>query len=525
VSSDADDDGVGQPSPAGRGSSRRPGRRVRRLPRPRRPLAQRLGAWFSIFAVAVLVVGALAGYGYYRHIFDGINRFNIADLGKRPPAYNNAMNILVFGTDSRNGLTRKQQLRLHVGRSQGESNTDTIMLVHILPGRQGAIALSFPRDTQVPYYSCPAGPGVPGQQENLDSTERINAVFQAGGASCLWKTVEQQTGIHIDHVIELKFTGFVKIINDIGGVKVCVPQPVHDRTSGLNLHRGISHLNGIQALEFWRTREGVGEGDDPQRIQRDQFLMASLLQGITKNGLLGNPTRLISVVRDVAGAMTMDDGMTPSDLLQIAQSMRGLSTKSVQFITAPWIPDANNANLVDFAQPQADHLFSAIAHDQKLPPTAKKGSTPGKPATDLVKTAKPSAVRVEVLNGNGVNSEASTVGSSLSGRGFVVTGTGDATSFSYRDSVIKYASAADMPAVNALKQQLGSVKVTRDPSLTPGTLTLIVGSSYTGLHAAPSPSPSQSPQNVKHLSKKFKGITGSAGVCKDTSGFTGPLGY
>jgi LCP family protein required for cell wall assembly len=486
---------------------------------------QRLGGWLSVFAVAVLAVGSLAAYGYYRDVFDGINRFSIHDLGKRPPVFNNAMNILVFGTDSRSGLTRAQQLRLHVGRAQGEANTDTIMLVHILPGRQGAIALSFPRDTQVPYYACPPGPGVPGQQENLESTERINAVFQAGGASCLWKTVEQQTGIHIDHAIELRFTGFVKIINDIGGVRVCVSQPVHDPISGLHLHRGVSHLNGIQALEFWRTREGVGQGDDPQRIQRDQFLLASLLQGITKSGLLGNPTELISVVKDVASAMTMDDGMTPSDLLQIAESMRGLSTKSVQFITAPWTPDPSNANLVDFAQPQADQLFSAIAHDSKLPPAAKKGGTPGKPATDLVKTAKPSAVRVEVLNGNGVSQEASTVASSLSGRGFDVTGTGDAPNFSYSDSVIKYASAADMPAVNALKQQLGSVKVTRDPSLTPGTLTLIVGSSYTGLQAVPSPSSSPSPQDIRGLHKKFKGITGSAGVCKDQSGFSGPLGY
>jgi LCP family protein required for cell wall assembly len=507
--------------------SRRGGRR--RGPGPggasRRHLRlKRITAWLSVFVVVALTAGALTAYWEYRHLWDGIGRFTIVDLGKRPPVYNNAVNVLVFGTDSRNGLSLHQQIRLHVGRSQGEQNTDTIMIVHILPGRKGAIVVSIPRDTQVPYYACPrAGKGMPGQQQDLGATERINAVFAAGGASCLWKTVEQQTGIRIDHAIELDFTGFVKIINDLGGVNVCASRRVYDPVSGLFLRKGINHIGGVEALKYWRTREGIGMGDDPQRIQRDQFLMAAVLQGVKHSGLLSNPAKLVRVLGDIAGSMKMDDGMTPADLLSIGESLRGLPPKSVQFITSPWTPDPSNANLVDFARPRASQLFSAIAHDQKLPKALKGGShKKGKsPPTALVKTAQPSSVNVEVLNGSGVSGVAGAVATRLTNRGFKIVGTGDAANFGYAKSVIEYSSAADRPAANTLKAQLSSVTLKRNSSLAAGTIELIVGSSFTALK--PPPPPTQ--QAVTGLSHKYKGITGSTSVCKDTGAFSGPLGY
>lgn len=482
--------------------------------------------------VVVLTAGALVGYWEYRHLWDGIGRFTISDLGKRPPVYNDAMNILVFGSDSRAGLSLHQQIRLHVGRQDGENNTDTIMVVHILPGRKGAIVVSLPRDMQVPYYSCPAGKGMPGQTLDMAATERVNAVFAAGGASCLWKTVEQQTGIRIDHAIELDFAGFVKIINDLGGVNVCVDRRIYDSVSGLFLRKGVNHIAGVEALKYWRTREGLGLGDDPQRIQRDQFLMAAMLQGVEHDGLLSDPAKLVRVLGDIAGSMTMDDGMTVSDLLSIGESLRGLPPGSVQFITAPWVPDPGNPNVVDFARPEASELFSAIAHDQTLSKSALRHLTKGKskpkgkstggkaPGTVLVKSAQPSSVKVEVLNGSGVSGLAASVGTRLTSRGFDVVGTGDAPSFSYTTSVIEYASAADKPAAQTLKAQLNSVTMQLDPSLAPGVVDLIVGSGFTALKP-----PAPKHQSVTDLSHKYSGITGNTSVCKDQNAFSGPLGY
>ena len=119
------------------------------------------------------------------------------------------------------------------------------MILHVSPGHHGATVLSIPRDSMVPTLACPAdGPGVPGQQAEPGVNERINETFSNGGPSCLWKTIEHETGIHIDHFIELAFTGFVHIINDIGGVNICLPVAINDPDSGLRPDRGHASRHG-----------------------------------------------------------------------------------------------------------------------------------------------------------------------------------------------------------------------------------------------------------------------------------------
>jgi LCP family protein required for cell wall assembly len=485
---------------------------------------RRIVAWLSIGLTFVLVAATLSFYAEYRKVWNSIHRVSVTDLGKRPPKLNSALNILVIGSASRAGLTLHQQYALHVGHDPG-TQSDTVMLVHLSPGGRRMTVLNFPRDIQVPTYACAAhGARQPGQQANLAAYERINTPFAYGGPSCLWKTVEQQTGIHLDHFIELTFTGFVKVINDLGGVNVCVPFAVNDPTSGLRLKAGQHHIRGIQALAFWRTREGLGMGSDLQRIQRDQYLMASLLQGIEHSGVLTSPTKMLSVVGDVAGAMTTDAGLSQSDLLTIGESLHGLAGKGVQFITVPNVPDPGDPNLVDFEQPQASELFKAIARDKKLPKPSRKKTATTRPKTVPVLDANPSQVNVKVLNGSGVNGIAGTTEASLASRGFNVVGTGDAANFGYTNSVIEYASAADKPAVKTLRHQLSNITVQQDSSLTPGTLVLIIGSSYQGLRTPSSPSASPKPSKtaVGNLARSFNGITGNASCRSDSAAFAGP---
>jgi LCP family protein required for cell wall assembly len=272
------------------------------------------------------------------------------------------------------------------------------MILHISPGRHHATVLSIPRDSMVPTVACPAAaPGAPGQQAAPGQTERINATFANGGPGCLWKTVEQETGIHIDHFIELTFTGFEHVINDIGGVNVCLPEPVDDPDSGLRLTAGLHHVGGAEALAFWRERH-IGTGSDLQRIQRDQFLMASLLQGIARSDILGSPARIYSVVVDAAGAMTTDTGLDIAAMLRIAESLRGLSTRSVQFVQVPEVPYPGDPQAeVMFEQPQASELFKAISYDQTPPGPArdaKSGAHRGGPASSSPSGhSRPSAAR------------------------------------------------------------------------------------------------------------------------------------
>ena len=496
--------------------------------RPRQSLMTRIAAWTSVGVVAVLVLAVLAAYVKYRAVWDSIGRVAVTDLGIRPPRYTNALNILVFGSDNRSKLTAQQRALLHTGNDT-ENSTDSVMIVHVSPGRRGVTIVNLPRDTMVPYYACPAGQGAgqswSGQQASPGSFERINAVFNAGGPSCLWKTVEQQTGIRLDHFIELGLTSMVKVVNDVGGVNVCVPFAVDIPKSGLRLPAGEHHIGGVQALAFWRTREDIGTGSDLQRIQRDQYLAAQVLQGVLHSGLLSSPSRLLSVIGDAAAAMTTDTGFSQSDMLQLAESFRGLPARDVQFVTAPNVPyPGDPAAELSFAQPQAGGLFRAIAHDATLPSVSR---TRHRAAAPPVLDATPGAVRVQVLNGSGVSGVASRAAAALAGRGFVVTGTGDAASFGYTSSVIEYASATSQSQVNTLEKQLTSVTVRRDASLAPGSIELILGSSFTALATHPSASRAHaasrsSAHAVGGLAKSYGGITGSASCKSDAAAFTGP---
>jgi hypothetical protein len=316
----------------------------------------------------------------------------------------------------------------------------------------------------------------------------------------------------------------------------------------------MHRINGVQALAFWRTREDIGTGSDLERIQRDQFMSAQVVKGVLNSGLLSDPFRLLSVISDAAASMTTDNGMTVADLAGIGESLRHLSSKNVQFITAPNQPWPGDPNArVEFAQPQAGEVFSAIARDVTVP-KVKPAATPTTGGVQLL-TTSPSKVKVEVLNGSGVAGIASQAATDLTSRGFDVTGTGNAGSFAYTESVIEYSSAADMAEVNTLKQVLTNVTDLHMASLAPGTVALILGKDFTGLASAaqaspapatqasvtpasatpasatPSasgtsgaaPSPSASASGIASLAQSNGGITAAASCASDTSAFAGPL--
>jgi hypothetical protein len=227
--------------------------------------------------------------------------------------------------------------------------------------------------------------------------------------------------------------------------------------------------------------------------------------------------------------MTTDTGLDQSTMLQIAESLRSLRPRQVEFVTAPNVPYPPDNNEVEFAEPQANQLFSAIAHDNKLP-KAKKATRPRKRSTSPgtvtpVVDTTPSQVKVQIENGAGTNGLASQVDTDLTKRGFDVVGTGDASSFTYTTSLIEYAASSDMPAVNTLKALLSNVKVQQDSSLTPGTITLIVGSTYAGLKSASAKhSSTTKTPSISSLSSSDGAISGSVGVCDSAAAFAGGNG-
>jgi LCP family protein required for cell wall assembly len=468
-----------------------------RLIRPLASLTRRFGgfvrrrkgrilAWTALVVACAVGGAALTGYLTVRHVVSEIHHVpvNQKDLGKRPPVYSTtSMNILVFGSDSRAGLDHHQQVLLHTGdATTGGNNTDTIMVLHVSPGRHLVTAMSIPRDTMVPHYQCDAGGGHPGQQANMYSYERINSLLAIGGPQCLWKTVEQVTGIHLDHFIEIGLGGFVNVINDLGGVNVCAPFDINNSVSGLVLPAGEHHIDGVTALAFWRTREDIGEGSDLQRIQRDQFMSAQVVKGIMATGLLGDPIKLFQVLSDLAPNLTIDSGMSLTDLVHLGESLHGLSSQDVQFVTAPVGTWPYDPNAVGLAQPAANAVFAAIAHDVTLPKDAKGSSA-----------ASPSA-------------GASAAGSGSSASAGPTAGASPSTS-------------ATAPGLAA-----GAAQTAGDPtpSATAGTVATPTASAGVAAGPSSSASPSGSAAGIKSLAANNGGISADAACTADAAAFAGP---
>jgi len=475
----------------------------------RHPVVSVLG----ILATLTITFVSLSAYAAYRGVYDSIHHVVVTsgELGKRPPKLNGSENILIIGSDSRSGSHGKY------GRGIQGSRSDTSMLLHISPTHTGAVVISFPRDTMVPIYQCADdGQGHHGQQAQPGGVEQLNWTYSYGGPACLWKTLEQATRIHIDHFVQVNFSGFKSIVNDVDGVPVCLPYAIRDPASKLNLPAGRSVVQGAQALAFVRERH-IGLGSDLQRINRQQIFLASLAQKIKQSSSLTNPGKLYTLVHDIASSLTTDSGLTFSNMYAIANSLKGLSTSALQFVMAPVAPyPANPNDQVEFNQPPANDLFQAIARDNHILKTAQRADH-AKPRP--VPTVKPGQVQLQVLNGTSVAGLAATTAGQLTARGFNVAGTGNATGIA-ASTVIEYASTAQMPAVNTLQKQIPGAQIKQVTGLNGSTISLVLGSGFkgVGIHKA---------RKVKStsaaaLSKHYGGVNGSANICRQSAAFTGP---
>ncbi|HEX4257073.1 MAG TPA: LCP family protein [Streptosporangiaceae bacterium] len=523
-----------RPGPAGPGGGKRGGPGGPGGPgggaKPGKSRKRKILKWASLATTIVLVAASLTAYIAYRDVVDGIKQEDVSNLlgQHRPPVYNSAQNILVIGSDSRAG-TKGQ-----FGSAQAiqGARSDTMMLLHILPDHKGAVVISFPRDSLVPVLGCqPDGTGTKGQTAASGENEMLNATFAAGGAACLWKTLESTTGIHIDHFVEVNFDGFQSVVNDLGGVNVCLPEAINDPASHLDLSAGQHHVSGAQALAFVRERH-VGQGSDLQRIQRQQYFMAALVQQIESQNVLASVTKVFAIARDVAKTLTTDSGLSIDDMKNIATGMKGLSTKGVQFTQVPVVQDPTDANRVIWQQSQATALFGEIEHDQAVKPKAAASAKPTASASAPAPAVSPASIRVNVLNAAGTAGLAAQASNSLTQGGYQVADTGNAAAPS-STTIIQYSSAAEASAAKALAAAVPNAQVqpvSAASGVPSDAVDLILGSDYSGLKpvsasasasATPSAGASAGP-SIGNVTKTYGGISGNANICGDKNAFSGP---
>ena len=305
----------------------------------------------------VLVLAAVLGGTYLWA--DGRLRGTAALAGYpgRPEA-GRGTNWLIVGSDTRSDLTGKEREELHVGGG-GQRNTDTVMVLH--HGNAGPYLVSIPRDSYVP---------VPGHGRG-----KVNSAYALGGPKLLSRTVEQATGLRLDHYAEIDFLGFTHVVDALDGVRVCLDKPLRDEKAGAKLRAGCRTLDGRQALAFVRARYSDPEGD-LGRVKRQRALLSALVREGTGASSVLDPFRLYPFLGAALDAVTVDHGSGVMSLTRMAWKVRGLTGGTGGTATVP----VKNAGLsvpgvgdvVAWDTPGARELFHQLRRDVPITATTVK---------------------------------------------------------------------------------------------------------------------------------------------------------
>jgi LCP family protein required for cell wall assembly len=467
-----------------------------RVRKPRR--AARILSWIAVVTSVAVLATAGAGYVLVNHYEGNIRR--IGDVfGSRAddpkPAPNNAQNFLIVGSDSRGDLKAGEGVQGSGSTFVTGQRSDTVILAHLYGGKSNKVQLvSFPRDSvvQIPEYTDQKGRVHPAQRN------RINYAFNEGGPQLLVRTVQDLTGVRVDHYLQVDFEGFQKMVDNLGGVDVCLSKPAKDRYSGINLTAGKHHINGVVALAFVRQRHGLANGDI-DRIKRQQQFLGAMIRKVLSAGTLANPLKLNRFLDTATSSLQADKGLKFATLRTLALRMRNVGAGNVVFATIPisnsnaYVRGLGSVVLVDEAKAAA--LFESIRLD--IPP-----GTPAAKPTTAAGTAplivRPGAIRVRVFNASDVNGLARKADRELTDLGFQTVGTPESRGTGATGTVVRYGSTkAD--SARTLAAAIPGSTLEAAPELG-NVLEVVVGSSYSGVQpvkvtpvkpsAAPDPSAS-----------------------------------
>jgi len=361
----------GIPEESGTSAPRNRAKGRRRKPRSTRSKALLITAWTA--AGIVVLGGTGVGYVYFK-LNGNIKSVDINQaLGTDRPTRvdNGSENILVLGSDTRSGSNKK----LGGGTDDGSARSDTAMIVHVYKGHKKASVVSIPRDTLVERPSCT---DTQGGTHDAASGVMFNSAYSTGGAACAVKTVESLTGIRMDHYIEVDFSGFQKLIDDLGGVTVTTTKDIKDSDSHLNLTAGTHTLNGKQALGLVRTRHGVGDGSDLGRIQLQQAFIKALVNQVKHVGVLSDPKKAYDLAVTATKTVTTDSDLgSVTNLASFANGLKGIGSSHMTMVTMPVQYDAADANRVLVDKAKAQLVWNALKNDQVIPKAATEGTATG----------------------------------------------------------------------------------------------------------------------------------------------------
>lgn len=319
---------------------------------------KRIG-WTVLTLVLALVAGSIGTYFWA----DGklARTVDLNALPDRPPT-GQGTNYLIVGSDSRDGMTPAQERQLHTGAADGK-RTDSMMILHV--GSHGDTLMSLPRDS---YVTIPAFTGESGKSYPA-TTHKLNTSYSWGGGALLAQTVEHDTGIHINHYAEIGFTGFVNLVNALGGVNMCLDKPMVDKASGADFKAGCQKFDGDQSLEFVRERHQEAD-EDLGRMRNQQKFLSTLAHQAASPSTVLNPFKLYPVLGAGLETLEVDKGMSLYDLGKMFFAMKDVSSGEGRSVTVP-IANANlrtvsDGDAVGWDKAKASQLFGELQNDESI---------------------------------------------------------------------------------------------------------------------------------------------------------------
>ena len=449
-----EDDPFALPGP---GRPDEPDTRSRRaLNRKRRRRKTLMITGIVLGTIAALVLG-LGGYWYYK-LNSNISSVDPDQNGPRPAAApGKAENILLMGSDTRSG---KNGAVVGGGLqdSSGFGHSDTEMILHISADHKHALVMSLPRDLVIDLPSCKNAQGhtIP------PHLGQINAAYALGGPLCAEKTVETLTNIRMDHLLVIDFQGFVNLVNDIGGVEVCVPKAVDDAKSNIHFKAGRTTVKGQSSLDYVRERDKLGDGGDRSRITRQHAFLSSMINKMESSSTLLSPTKLLSLATDATKAITVDKGLNSVlKLMSFANSIKGIKPADIKFFTVktqnypPTMAEYQTYKMQLALVPSVARAeFAALRNDTSMD-SATAEPTPSAPVTSTPPVSG-KGIKVAVYNGTARKGLAARTATKLHKSGFTATVVTTSPGGAHPTTLIEYGPGQKAKATTLAKMFPGA---------------------------------------------------------------------
>ncbi|MEV7631912.1 LCP family protein [Microbacterium sp. NPDC089318] len=346
-----------------------------------------IGQLLKLIGVALAVV-LVSGVGVAAYVVGGFtstvnaNAVELEGTKELPPdigAYPGGFDILLTGVDTCEEKYKHLFGERCTGKDAGGTLNDVNLLVHVSAEPRRVTAVSFPRDLMLPIPECA---DINGETQPAMRKRALNVAYEhggeKGGLNCVAKTISDLTGEDIEFAAKVTFGGVIEITDAIGGVEVCLANPIKDRYTGLDMAAGTHTIQGVQALQFLRTRHGVGDGSDLGRIGNQQQYMSSLARKMISGEVLGNVPVMLKLadtgLNNLEASKTLAD---PMKIVQIALAVKSVPFEDIVFVQYPTAEDPYDPNKVVPDESAATVLWDAIKSNKQLQITHQNTANEG----------------------------------------------------------------------------------------------------------------------------------------------------